>query len=343
MTFEVAHWRQPSTEPMTGKIFGLLLAAQLASSTSVWAESAASDAPLNADHLFEQGLAEMRAGQYGVGCPHLAQSYRVDPVPGALFTLAECEASWNKLARALAHYQSFLSALTMLPAARRDSFEERRRIAAGQVTALSVSAPELTLNVAPEIAPGLIVKADGELIPSAAYGVARRIDPGRYGLTAERAGQRVWTRTVELQAGNRAIVQVQLPLAPLVSGASSRASQHKKSLPAAAFVGDGVALAGLTTGIVAGLLAYGRLATIDRHCPARRCDGTGRAALNAARTEARISTIGFSCGIAGLAVATLAWLLPSSDRPASTGRAASGRAAWRVVGDTQGVRVDGEF
>ncbi len=43
----------------------------------------------DAEALFESGLREMRAGNYALGCPRLAESYQLEPLAGALFTLAE--------------------------------------------------------------------------------------------------------------------------------------------------------------------------------------------------------------------------------------------------------------
>ena len=93
--------------------------ALVALSARVHAEPPPDNKQQEADRLFQQGLESMRAGAYEVACPELAQSYRIDPSPGALFTLAECEAGWHKLASALTDYQSFVSALTAMSAERR--------------------------------------------------------------------------------------------------------------------------------------------------------------------------------------------------------------------------------
>src|SRR5262245_36397156 len=61
-----------------------------------------------ADALYERGLADMKDGRYETGCPALAESYRMEPKPGALFTLATCESRWGRLATAVAHYDEYL-------------------------------------------------------------------------------------------------------------------------------------------------------------------------------------------------------------------------------------------
>ena len=51
-----------------------------------------------AETLFNQGLEAMEAGNYEKGCPAIAESQRLDPRPGTVFTLAECEAKRGRIA-----------------------------------------------------------------------------------------------------------------------------------------------------------------------------------------------------------------------------------------------------
>src|SRR5438477_5379956 len=67
-----------------------------------------------AEALFNKGLADMQAGHYDTGCPSIAESYRLDPRPGTLFTLAECEAKGGKLATAVARYEDYLQLFARL-------------------------------------------------------------------------------------------------------------------------------------------------------------------------------------------------------------------------------------
>jgi hypothetical protein len=330
----------PRTTPLL-----LWLLARLATSSPALAEPAPDRASARAERLFEQGLQEMRGHEYGVACPRLAESYQLDPSPGALFTLAECEAGWQKSASALAHYQSFVAALTTMTEERRETFEERRRIAAGQIAVLSVSAPKLTISVAPELPLELVVKSAGVVVPQGAYGVARRVDPGAYSITAELDGKAVWQRSVDLEAGNQALVEVTRPsvaasAAPASSPSPSDQPGTKK--PIALYVAGGVAVAGLATGLVAGLLAYKQKSTIDSHCPDRTCDPQGRAALNSASSEARVSTVGVSFGIAGAATAA-ALLIFSTDRTAPRAKAASAQHRWGVASDGRTISLVTEF
>jgi len=275
---------------------------------------ALADAPASAgETLFEQGLADMRAARYDTGCPRLAESYRLDPLPGALFTLADCEAAWGKTATALDHYQSFVELLTTLPPARRDRFAERRGIALAKMAALAGVVPELTVDVAPGAPAGLVVKRNGVALERAAYGVGRKVDPGEYVVTAELDGQAAWERTIHLAERDRARVEVpalvnapapgEVPAAHAITTTPS-ASSRPPWLPIAAAVGA----AGLVTGIVAGSMALADKSTIDSDCPGHVCNSEGRSAVNAGQSAALVSTIGFALGLAGGATAGILWL-----------------------------------
>src|SRR5262252_4543747 len=69
-----------------------------------------------AEALFNRGLADMQAGKFDTGCPAIGESYRLDPRPGTLFTLAECEAKAGHYATAVARYDDYLSLYSRLSA-----------------------------------------------------------------------------------------------------------------------------------------------------------------------------------------------------------------------------------
>lgn len=309
--------------------------------------------PQDADRLFQQGLEHMKAGDFNLGCPRLAASYRLDPLPGALFTLAECEAGWKKSATALSHYQDFVSALTAMTAERRETFEERRRIAAGQIAVLSVSTPELTVEVPQNSPVNLVVKFDAAIIPPSSYGVGRRVDPGLYTATAEIDGSRIWERSITLEQGDHARVVVTVApqaqgSAPVAADAARTGTEaidnHTSPLRTWAYVAGGVGIAGLATGLVSGALALGQKGTIDSNCVDLKCNSQGRTALDSARGEARVSTVAFSVGLLGAAAAVILWsVAPSSTIAAKSRRAESFQSHLRVTGSGRTVQLMGEF
>ncbi len=49
--------------------------------------------PKSSPALFDRGVADMNAGNYAAGCKAIAESQRIDPRPGTLFSLATCHRS----------------------------------------------------------------------------------------------------------------------------------------------------------------------------------------------------------------------------------------------------------
>ena len=282
----------------------------------------AQGSPSRAETLFEQGLDAMRAGQYESACPALSESYRLEPLPGALFTLAECEAAWGKLTSAVDHYQTFLKGLPSLPPERRDKFDERRRMALEKIATLIATAPEVTIDAPLPVPPGLIVKRNGEVVEPNAFGVGKKVDPGEYVIFAELDGETVFERRVVLSERDRARVEVKWSPRPASEAAVSRAAVQPARVPPApspsassgtrtwVYVSGGAAALGLATGFAAGGVAWSKKGSIEQNCPNRECNPEGRRAVSAGQRAATISTIGFSVGLVGAAGAALLLVLP---------------------------------
>src|SRR5687768_9416479 len=95
----------------------------LSLSGSVWGQSS------EAEQQYRRGLSAFQAGDYVTACRALAESYRLEPLPGALFTLATCEMRGGKIAAAAARYSEFLTLIESLPPEQRAAQEERRIVA----------------------------------------------------------------------------------------------------------------------------------------------------------------------------------------------------------------------
>src|SRR3954471_20410735 len=71
--------------------------------------------PERAQALYDRGLSSMNAGRFDEACPAFEQSYKLDPLPGALYTLAECEAQRGRFAAAAARYDEYIALYATLP------------------------------------------------------------------------------------------------------------------------------------------------------------------------------------------------------------------------------------
>lgn len=304
---------------------------------------AAAEDPSDAAKLFDQGLEDMRAGRHETGCPALAESYRLEPLPGVLFTLAECEASWGKLATALNHYDEFLKLLVTLPAEQAAKHRERRQVALERVSGLSRLVPHLAIVVPSNPPDGLVIKRNGNVVDASSWGVSVSLDPGEYEVVAELSGGPVWTRTITLKQGDRARADVELPIA--------RKAQEKPKEQAVvrsnpyrtwAWVTAGLGAASLGVGAASGIVVLGKKGTIDDECVDKLCTQEGKDAADSAQTWGMVSTIGVGAGIA-LGAASVWLFMKEPDEPERGAR----QTAWLpwVVTNEQGaaVGVEGRF
>src|SRR5690349_18849014 len=102
-----------------------------------------------AEALFNKGVEDMNAGRYKTGCAAIGESYKLDPLPGALFTLAECHAKAGNIATAVARYDEYLRVFAGLSPAQqaKQRTKGRDKTAAAQKAELGPKVPELTLTL----------------------------------------------------------------------------------------------------------------------------------------------------------------------------------------------------
>ncbi|MDC3959057.1 tetratricopeptide repeat protein [Polyangium jinanense] len=139
--------------------------------------------PAAAEALFNRGLVAMQAGHFHVACPAFAESQRLDPRAGTLFTLAECERLSGKIASASAHYAEYLRLFDGMPAPLRQKHAERATIARKEKAAIDPTIPTLTLVLPQTAPPGTRVTRDGIELGAASLGTALPVDPGEHLLT----------------------------------------------------------------------------------------------------------------------------------------------------------------
>ena len=157
----------------------MVLAAVVATQAVVGSAGAAEDRAAAAEALFRSGLRDMLAGRFEHGCADLKESFHLDPRPGALFTLAECEARAGRSASAVKHYEEFLALVERLPRAQRDRHRDRVRVAQTEKLALESRISRLKL-VASQTPAGIVVRHDGRTLDGSALGVPLPVDPGEH-------------------------------------------------------------------------------------------------------------------------------------------------------------------
>lgn len=275
---------------------------------------------------FDYGLAEMEAGRYQTGCPALAESYRLDPHPGVLFTLAECENRWGKLASALTHYEAYLDLHAHMSDAEKARQRGRERVSAAQRERLRAEVPQLAIALPPSAPPGTTVTRDGAPLGAPSLGVAAPVDPGEHVVVAKTPDGTVHESRVTLARGERRSLVVDLsspastpstapssPATATATVAASPAPTGASPLRTWALVSGAAGLAGLATGAIAGAIVLRDKSTIDANCrPDRTCNAQGLGAASDAATAGLVSDVAFGVGAAGAAAAVVLLLLTPS-------------------------------
>ncbi|WP_437670114.1 tetratricopeptide repeat protein [Sorangium sp. So ce131] len=323
-------------------------------SSALAAAGAASAEPDPAQAAFDRGVAHMEAGRFEQGCPEIAQSHALDPRPGTLFTLAECEALRGRLATAIARFDEYLALYPTLTPQQRRSQGDRERSARAQRAALARDVPELKLALSPGAPADVVVERDGQVLPREAIGASVPVDPGEHAIKAQAPGGPALELLVRVDKREKKTVTLEVmpplprqrppevppPEKPAVEekrgagGAAAMAPPAAKAPDtgaggrrAAVYVAGGLGLVGLAVGGVTGALAIQKKGVVDERCAGTACDADGMAAADAMKSLGLASTIGFAVGIAGAGAAAV--LLLTEPEPASTG--ASG-GAWVAAG-----------
>ncbi len=274
-----------------------------------------------AEALFKRGVSDMQAGRFDSGCPAIAESYRLDPRPGALFTLAECENKRGRIATASARYDEYLRLVATLPAAQRDRHKDRVAIANREKAALDPAVPRLTLTLPADAPAGTIVTRDGTAVGQAALGVALPVDPGEHVITTEAPhGKRREERITVARGENRSyelVVDVvplpapppharegDVPRAPPAKPTAAATPQEEKPVGngqrIAAYAVGGVGAAALVVGAVTGGLALAAKSTVDANCDGESCNQDGLDAAQRGKILGNTSTAMFAIGLAGV-------------------------------------------
>lgn len=285
--------------------------------------------------LFDKGLKNMLAGRYETGCPQLAESYRLDPEPGALFTLAECRRKQGKIATALAHYNDYMQLFNRMTPDEQAQQRGRDAVSKNQIEALQPEVPRLELRL-PKTAPSsTVVKLQGKQFDGPSLGVPLPVDPGTYIVATQVPGGPVHDQTISIKKGERKNLLLEVVAAPAPSAHSGppAASGAPPSLPPATqgssaqktwgYVVGSVGVAGVAVGSVTGILAIGKASTVHNLCPTpNECKPRGKQAADSGKSLALASTIAFGVGAAGLiGGAVLLFTAPSSSPRADSARA----------------------
>jgi hypothetical protein len=286
-----------------------IAAAGVTSSPPAFAET-------RADELFQEGRKAMKTNDWPAALASLSQSYKLEPAPGTLLNVAECEMHVGKLALALEHFKQVEIAL---PAQ-----DKRRSVAVERALSLAQRVPRLVVKLAPTAPAGTeVFRGDARV----EIGATVLVDPGPVALrvTAPGRRERVLTVTTKESATTAVSAEPEGPDGPdapaltpavppppaqpppssdsAVAPSSARAPENGKRT--AGFVVGGFGVASLGVGVVTGIMALGKASTVKDHCdPNLACDPQGVDAGSSGKTLSLVSTITVAAGLVGIGVGT---------------------------------------
>lgn len=265
----------------------------------------------------------MSAGNYAIACARFRDSDRLDPAVGTRFNLADCEERRGRIATAWSLFRGVVAEL--------GADDDRKPIAEQRAKSLEPRLPYVTLRRVTDTPSGARVRVDGTELGEGSFDVALPMDPGAHELvlvTETRQERRPFT----LAEGQQSDVPIRFsPAEPAPNAPPDGSSQRTWG-----YVVGGVGVAGVLTGIVAGVVTLGKKSTADDHCSDARqvCDETGRDANRSGKTFGVVSGVGLGVGVVGLAAGAYL-LLTAPAEPA--------RAAARYSPAPGGVRVSPEI
>ncbi len=191
------------------------------------------------------------------------------------------------------------------------------------------------------------VIVDGALIPNAALGELRAVNPGHHDIVARIGDGRETRVAIEVASGESKTVSLPLvagpsSLAPVAVGSGARVDEPRRrpnGLATAGFVAGGV---GVAAGIVTGLVALSAKSSLASTCTSKICGPEDYDALDSAKRWGTVSTVTFILGGASALMGLVAIFVAPTQASQSNSRIlprdADARSAAKVsVGASVGL------
>lgn len=226
--------------------------------------------PAAAERLFRDGRRAVIMGNYVSACPMFEESYRLDPAPGTLLNLADCEEKRGQLARAWEHFRQLHD---QLPAS-----DDRRAEAGLRAEAIEPRIPRLRIVVADARA---TVSRDGVTLGPASLGISLPVDPGQHVIVVTARGHHERSYEVSLAetedkeldvtTGEPVVVLPSIVRKPDVLSPRTETSSAGNTQRTAGWVLGGAGVAALAAGGALGIVALTKLSSANQACTGNVC------------------------------------------------------------------------
>ena len=284
--------------------------------------------------LYRAAKESAKKGDWEKACAQFAESQRLDPAPGTLVNLADCEEHRGLVTSAWTH---FTEVETQFKAG-----DSRIAYAHEHAVALEKRIPRLTIRLQAGAPASARVFRDEEELKAASLGVALPVDPGKHVVLVKvgAAEARFPVTAVENQNSEllavapsenaaapvkpepAAVVKPAEPASPPVDKPPAAAGGDHRTLGWALLGAGGV---GLAVGGVTGVLALSSAGKVKDSCGPNyaTCDSASVDNASTGKTMATVSTIAFIGG-AALLGAGLYFVISSSPRTTASAPARLG-------------------
>jgi hypothetical protein len=297
----------------------ILILATLALAALLPAARAQTRDPIAGEALFREGRRLLKVGDISAACAKLEESQRLDPAPGTLANLAECEEQLGRTASAWEHWRRVGE---LLPAS-----DSRRATAWARSVELEKKLSRLTIDLGADLAgalaqksiSSLVLKRDGVLLGLASCGLPLPIDPGPHTIVVTAPGRAPQTYDLVVTPGEQRRLAVSLGTRALPAAAPAAASSAagggldlhatlpgREAKPGHAMLGATLLASGalvLGGGVVFGLQAKKARSDAKQGCADPGADGrppvcwsSARKALDRDATYSHLADLAFAGG-----------------------------------------------
>jgi hypothetical protein len=287
----------------------------------------------------------MREERWAEAQAMLAKAYRMVPAPTIALLEGRALERMGKLVGAAARYEAAMRAEVEPDSPK--AFRKAMKEALEELETLDPRIPRLKIVVA-GAAPqrDVSVRLDQEPVAHASLANPMRVDPGEHVVSASAEGFTAVEQRVQL--AERESKEIVLSLVPAPAGESPAqappVTEPAEETPVAATPADsgpspalgwtaiGIGIAGLTVGVVAGVLMLDAKSTLDEECRGS-CPESAESDLSRFRTMRTVSAVGYVAGAVGVAAGAALLLISGS----SSTDSASARVRPFVGARTAGV------
>jgi hypothetical protein len=309
----------------------LLLATTILVGTTMTLPAFAGDSA-SAEALYRSAKDAAKKKDWATACAQFAESHRLDPAPGTLINLADCEEKRGLVASAWTHFVEVEKKFK--------PGDSRVKFAHDHAAALEKRIPKITVKLEPGTpADTTKVYRDDVELGAASLGVALPVDPGAHVIKTANANgeEKKFPITVSEGTSTDVVVSaVPVPVAaptpaPTPTPAPAPVTPEKKPEPAVvviepekagnktlgyALLGGGAI--GIAIGAVSGVVALSKASEVKDTCGPDylTCNQSSVDAASTGKTMTTVSTVGFIVGgVLAAAGVYFAFIAPDPKKP----------------------------